>query len=406
MIKTYLVGGAVRDGLLGVKPKDIDYVVVGADHDYMMDNGFTKVGSDFPVYLHPDTGDEYALARTERKSGTGYNGFECYFGKDVTLEDDLSRRDLTINSIAKDMDTGKLIDPFNGVQDLADKILRPTTSAFKDDPVRVLRTARFAARLPDFTIDDTYFEYLAELMVSGELSSLTPERVWKEMLGGLRSVKPSRFFSLLLGTGIFPELENMCDLEEHNKWHSEYDVFTHTMMAVDVAANRHTDSLTRFAVLCHDFGKVPAYAITGGLKSYGHEAMGVPVILDMCARLRIGTRYSKAARRAAEYHTHVHLINEMKPGTIVDMFCKLDNREGALRLAEVAICDKTGRGAPACDWDYPNADTLIRLYDAYANSDIKEAARNALAKGVTGPDVGKYIRVAKINSVIKAKQGL
>lgn len=393
-MKIYLVGGAVRDLIMGVTPKDRDYVVVGSTPEEMISLGYHPVGADFPVFLHPQTFEEYALARTELKDGNGYKGFKVAFGPEVTLEDDLSRRDLTVNSIAMDSD-GFIIDPFNGAYDIKHGILRPTSEAFKDDPVRVLRAARFLARYPWFTSSKELDLMVAEVYDSGELNHLVPERVWSETVRALGESTPSRYFEFLCGMGIFPEIDAFRDVEEHNKWHPEYDVFTHIMLSINYAAKQGFDTLTRFGVLCHDLGKPAAYTATGGLKSTSHESLGVPIAKSLCERLKVPSDYAYMAMRAAEFHTHVHLSFEMRPSTILKLFKKFKSREWFMRLLNVAESDKRGRGAPACDWVYTQPLYMIKCWNSYEETDTK-AITSVMEPG---PKVGEAITRAQIKSI-------
>lgn len=405
-MKVYLVGGAVRDELLGLEPKDHDYVVVGSTPEEMLNAGYERVGGSFPVFIHPETRDEYALARTELKDGNGYQGFSVAFGRDVTIEDDLSRRDLTINAIAKDLETGEYIDPFGGRMDIASGLLTPVSEAFKDDPVRVLRAARFLARYPDFQPSEYLNSFVRDAVESGELDHLTPERVWKEMHGALSADVPSRFFRFLNGTGLFPELEAMVGVEENNRWHPEKDVFEHVMMALD---HFKVDSggwelvpLVRFGTLCHDFGKPQAYRETGGKKSTMHEKLGVPLVDAFCERLKVPNKFSNFGRLCAEYHTHCHLAFDMKPKTIHELLKKFRSYRELLPYLCVARCDKRGRGKPACDWVYTQPGYLAECYLTMDKLDTKTITSSM----EPGPAVGEAIRraeIAAISAVDKSK---
>ncbi|CAL9968476.1 tRNA nucleotidyltransferase [Vibrio phage D69] len=394
-MKIYLVGGAVRDQLMGLEPKDKDYVVVGSTPDEMLNLGYKQVGAEFPVFLHPDTGDEYALARTEYKDGQGYQGFKCTFGPDVTLEEDLARRDLTINAIAQDIITGEIFDPFSGQKDIEAKLLRPTTKAFAEDPVRVLRAARFLARYPDFSTHISMDLMKRQMIASGELEHLVPERVWLELRKTLTEQKPSRFFDFLDGTGIFPEIEAFVGIEEKNRWHPEFDVYEHIMLALDYSV-RFEDPITSFGVLCHDLGKPEAYAATGGLKSTKHESLGVPIAEAFCDRLKAPADYKYMAMKSAEFHTHIHLAFDMKPKTIMKLFEKFRNKVWFDRLLDVATADKRGRGKPACDWVYTQPSYLHRCWDAaYRFTDTKAISSSMKP----GPAVGEAIRRARVASI-------
>lgn len=397
--KIYLCGGAVRDEIMGREPKDLDYVVVGATPEEMLNMGYTQVGADFPVFLNPTTGDEYALARTEYRDGEGYQGFKCTFGPDVTLEDDLGRRDLTINAIAKDIITGEIFDPYNGRDDIKAGILRPTTSAFADDPVRLLRAARFLARYPEFSASVDLFDVMGEMVAAGELENLTPERVWQEMEKALGEKRPSRFFIFLQNTGLFPELEAMKDVQEHNRYHPEYDVFKHIMLSIDYAA-RYDDPITVFGALCHDFGKPKAYELTGGAKSTMHEKLGVKIVEAFCERWKVPNDYKYMALKASEFHTHCHLAFDMKPKTIHKFMKQFKDQSWFCRLLEVAVSDKSGRGKPACDWVYTQPSYLYLCWmRAFITCDTKAISASMLEQGKSGPAIGEAIKRAQIAAI-------
>lgn len=396
--KVYLVGGAVRDSLMGLEPKDLDYVVVGATPEEMLNAGYKQVGADFPVFISPVDGNEYALARTEVKNGNGYQGFDCAFGPEVTLEEDLARRDLTINAIAKDIITGELFDPFGGQEDILSGLLRPTTSAFADDPVRVLRAARFLARYPSFSASVELFDVMREMVEAGELEHLVPERVWQELEKALGEEKPSRFFIFLQHTGLFPEIEAFKDVEEKNRWHPEYDVFKHIMLGIDYSA-RYKDPVTTFGVLCHDLGKPEAYAATDGLKSTKHESLGVPIAEAFCDRLKAPNEYKHMAMKAAEFHTHVHLSFEMKPKTIHKLFKSLKDQTTFCRLLQVAQSDKRGRGKPACDWVYTQPEYLTACFCEMTLVKSADISGPMLEAGKSGLAIGEAIRRAQIAAI-------
>ena len=291
-----MVGGAVRDELLGFAVQDKDYVVVGATPEQMVEQGYRPVGKDFPVFLHPKTHDEYALARTERKTAKGYKGFQVHASPEVTLEEDLARRDLTINAIAKDVNTktkdghGRLIDPYNGVADIKNKTLRHVSTAFAEDPVRILRAARFAARLPDFTIAPETFELMRQMVRDGEVDALVSERVWQELAKGLMEAKPSCMFEVLRECGalqkILPEVDRLWGVPQPAQHHPEIDTGVHVMMVIDYAASQNYSLPVRFAALTHDLGKgtTPADALP---RHIGHEERSVSLLKDVCKRLRV-----------------------------------------------------------------------------------------------------------------------
>lgn len=348
-METYLVGGSVRDQLLGLPIKDKDWVVVGSTVEEMTKLGYQTVGKDFPVFLHPKTHEEYALARTERKSGKGYKGFIVHAAPDVTLEDDLIRRDLTINAIAQDKD-GNLIDPYNGQQDLKDKILRHVSPAFGEDPVRVLRIARFAARF-GFTIANETKQLIQDMIDAKELDHLVSERVWQELEKALATSQPSFFFTTLKDIGalkiLFPEIDQLFGVPQVAKYHPEIDTGIHVMMVIDQAAKLSDNIGVRFAALCHDLGK-------GTTKAdilphhYGHEARSIGLTARVCQRLRVPKDIEALALKVAEYHTHVHRLFEMKPSTILkviealDSFRRPERFEHFLLAAEADSRGRTG----------------------------------------------------------------
>lgn len=393
-MKIYLVGGSIRDELLGLEPKDQDYVVVGATPEEMLNAGYKQVGAEFPVFLHPDSGEEYALARTEVKNGNGYQGFNCAFGPEVTLEEDLARRDLTINAMARDVISGELYDPYGGQQDLEDKVLRPTTEAFREDPVRVLRVARFLARYDGFSYSDELFDTIGSMINSGELEHLKPERVWIETEKALMEPKPSRYFKFLRGMEIFPEIDNLQKVEQSERWHPEGDAFIHTMMVIDEAARRGCDLETRFGCLMHDLGKWPTYQERGN--THGHEGDGVEHIEAFCRRLKIPNDHREFAKLVSRYHTHTHKAFELKPATLHDMIAAVSRKDfWFARFLDVCVCDKNGRAEPACDWDY--------FQPAYVHA-CEHRMRLTDTKPITdrmapGPAVGEAIRSARIASI-------
>ncbi|MGM0541032.1 MAG: multifunctional CCA addition/repair protein [Pseudomonadota bacterium] len=309
-LDVYLVGGAVRDGLLGLAVYDRDWVVVGATPEKMLANGFQQVGKDFPVFLHPETREEYALARTERKMGVGYHGFDVFADPSVTLEEDLIRRDLTINAMAKSP-SGEIIDPYGGQQDLENKLLRHVSDAFSEDPLRVLRVARFAAKLAPFgfKLAPETQSLMTQMVRAGELSDLTPERVWQEVVKALNTPAPSLFFTVLDRVGavvaLFPELFALHNVTQPKKYHPEGDVWIHTMMVLDAAARLSNDPMVRFAALVHDLGK----AITPEElwpKHYGHDAAGVPLVAKLCERYRVPKKWQQYAQRVTRWHGLIH----------------------------------------------------------------------------------------------------
>lgn len=365
-MKIYLVGGAVRDKLLGKNPKDLDYVVTGSSEYEMLELGYTQVGADFPVFLHPETKDEYALARIERKNGNGYNGFACDFNKNVKLEDDLSRRDLTINSMAMDSN-GVLYDPFNGKKDLENKILRHTTEAFKEDPLRILRICRFAARYVDFEIHEDTKDLMREMIKNGEIDHLTKERVWKELEKVLVEEKPSRFFNYMNEVGglvkILPDIYNMIGVPQREDYHAEGDVFVHTMLVIDESA-KLTKDLTKeekieinAATLFHDIGKTKTkkellYNEDGSIKGShnGHDDIEIvkPMMEKIKKDLKMPNNVFKICLDTALIHQNVHSIKLISEKGLIRMFnkYKLKNKGGENYIKKLMIAchaDSMGR---------------------------------------------------------------
>lgn len=348
-MKVYLVGGAVRDQLLGYPVHERDWVVVGASPDDLLQKKFRQVGKDFPVFLHPETNEEYALARTERKSAPGYYGFECDFSTTVTLEEDLARRDLTINAMAMD-ETGQLFDPYNGQADLTNKILRHVSPAFVEDPVRVLRIARFAARYHHlgFKLADETRSLMYSMVKKGELSHLVPERVWQEWQRSLTEKNPEQFILTLRACDalrvVLPELNNLFGVPNPYMYHHEVDSGVHTLLVLQAAVALSADPITRFAALVHDLGK----AITPMQewpKHHGHEERGVPIIESLCARLRIPNEYRELAVRVSRYHLTIHRLYELRANTIVKLLDKNDAfRRPALFDSLLVACQADAEG--------------------------------------------------------------
>ena len=366
----YLVGGAVRDRLLGLAVHERDYVVVGARAEELLTLGFSPVGRDFPVFLHPDTKEEYALARIERKQGHGYTGFACYASPDVTLEDDLLRRDLTINAIAQEED-GTVHDPYGGQQDLQDRILRHVSPAFAEDPLRVLRTARFAARFHHlgFTVAPETRQLMQEMVASGELAHLTPERVWKELEKVLADDNPQIFFQVLRDCGalavIIPELDNLFGVPARPQWHPEIDTGVHVLMALEQAALISPDCEVRFATLCHDFGKglTPPDILPS---HHGHGERGIPLIRDFCQRLRVPNDHRDLALLVSEFHSIIHIALELRSSTLLKFFDRADAWRKPERLRQLLECcraDFHGRLGFA-DKEYPEPDYVAEAFTA------------------------------------------
>ncbi|MBB1430823.1 multifunctional CCA addition/repair protein [Pseudoalteromonas sp. SG43-4] len=399
--QVYLVGGAVRDKLLNIKSKDNDYVVIGETPKTMESLGFVPIGSDFPVYLHPKTKEEYALGRTERKSGKGYTGFVVDASPTVTLEEDLARRDLTINSMALD-EHGNIIDPFNGQTDLQNKALRHTTEAFVEDPVRVLRIARFLARYgSDWRIHPSTYALMRELKNKGELNHLVPERVWLETEKALGEKHPELYFEALQGLGIFPELERMVNVPQPANHHPEGDVFVHTMLVLRRAADLNFNLEARFAALTHDFGKALSFKKYGNLR--GHEREGVAVIEAFCERLKVPNRFRDVGVLTSDNHTLCHTIDQLRPQTIhkliVTNLNALVHPERFIAFTQACQCDAQGRGETLVDKPYPQATKLRAIHTELQKMDKKQVVQDALKNGKKGPEIGEEVKLAEINCI-------
>jgi len=400
-MEIYLVGGAVRDKLLNRPVNEQDWVVVGSKPEELEAQGYRKVGKSFPVFLHPETKEEYALARTETKTGPGYHGFEVYAGTDVTLEDDLKRRDLTINAIAEDAD-GQLIDPYNGQADIDARILRHVSQAFREDPLRVLRIARFAARFHElgFRIAPETMELMREMTASGEISTLVPERVWKETEKALAERHPDVYLQTLRECGalavIFPEIDKLFGVPQPEQWHPEIDTGVHTLMVMRMAA-RLSDSLAvRFAAMVHDLGKGttdPKY----WPRHHDHEKRGLPLIEGLCDRLAVPNRCRDLALHVGGYHTLCHRAMELRPDTMLRMFEATDAFRRQERFEEFLLaCEADARGRTGLEERaYPEAELLRTALTAASN--IDNAAIHKL--GVTGPAFGEALRAARLSAI-------
>jgi len=375
-MKQFLVGGAVRDMLMGMEPKDKDYVVVGSSPEEMLSAGFEKVGADFPVFLHPETGDEYALARREKKTGTGYLGFTSEFGTDVTLEEDCSRRDLTINSMAMeqeehDPNSYLVYDFFGGKDDLNAKVLRHTSNAFEEDPVRVLRLARFRARFgPDWTVAPETVTLVASMAKRGALNELTAERVWKELSRALMEPHPRLFFDTLMECDalhvLFPEVYKLKTALEARRWHPEGDSFSHVQLVITQAAEMGYDLETRVMCLVHDLGKgaTPRSELP---KHYGHDVKGVPIASDFLKRLKAPSHFINHAEKVTRYHMVGHRLHQMNPKTFVNMFddmAVLNDPEVVELLYKTFQCDTRGRLGSEND-DISHLDLFLDIANAY-----------------------------------------
>ena len=402
-MKVYLVGGAVRDMLLNRPIEERDWVVVGETPESMLQQGFKPVGKDFPVFLHPKTKEEYALARTERKTSHGYTGFAVHADVDVSLEQDLLRRDLTINAMAMTPE-GELIDPYNGKRDLEQRVFRHVSPAFSEDPVRLLRLARFAARYQPlgFTIAEETRQLLINMVNAGEVDYLVPERVWAEWLKALKEPSPSAFFYVLRDCGalarIFPEIEALFGVPQPAQHHPEIDTGIHSMMVLDQAAKLSNDTEVRFAALVHDLGK--ALSPKDNLPHHhGHESAGLPVLEKMCHRLRVPRSYKQLASHVMAYHTHCHKATELRSGTMTDLLVMLGVHKPQHKFNEFLLaCEADARGRTGFEHRaYPQADLLRAAAKAIASVDIS----SVLAKGLQGELIGEEIRRLRIAAVLK-----
>ena len=403
--KIYCVGGAVRDRLLGLTVQDHDWVVVGSTPEEMVAQGFQPVGRDFPVFLHPQTHEEYALARTERKISSGYHGFAVYAAPDVTLEQDLLRRDFTINAIAQDAD-GKLIDPYNGVADLRAGILRHVSAAFGEDPVRILRAARFAARF-GFSIAPETLKLMRDMVDSGEVDALVAERVWQELARGLMEKKPSRFFVTLRSCNalkkIIPEVEALFGVPQPEKYHPEIDCGLHTMLVVDDAALHDYPLEVRFAALTHDLGKAttPKDILP---RHIGHELRSVDLLQALCERLRVPRECRDLGLLSARYHGVIHRAKELRAETIIELFQSADAWRRPERFSHLLqACASDARGRTGHENDaYPQADYLLQLLAAARAVDAGEIAKQCTDNSAIAATV-QQARIRAIEPLVGEK---
>ena len=409
-MQIYLVGGAVRDGLLGLPVQDRDWVVVGATPQQMLDAGYLAVGKDFPVFLHPQTREEYALARTERKTAPGYKGFAVHADPSVTLEEDLGRRDLTVNSIAtyqpKTRDRG-LIDPYNGQQDLRDKVLRHVTDAFREDPVRILRIARFAARFADFTIAAETQALMREMVEVGEVDALVPERVWQELSRGLMEAKPSRMFEVLRDCGalarLLPDVHRLWGVPQRADYHPEVDTGVHLMMVLDMSARLQAPLAVRFACLTHDLGKgaTPADILP---RHIGHEERSYRMLKPLCLRLRVPTDCRELAEVVAREHGNIHRSGEFGAAALVRLLERCDAFRKPERFAQALwACECDARGRLGLEESpYPQRERLLAVLATATQIATESIAASAHAAGLSGPKVGEMIHAARVTAVAAA----
>lgn len=410
-MKTYLVGGAVRDTLLGRPYTERDYVVVGARPDDLVALGYRPVGKDFPVFLHPQTGDQYALARTERKTGAGYYGFATRFSPDVTLEEDLARRDLTINAMAQaiDGDSSVVVDPYGGRRDLAARVLRHVSPAFVEDPLRVLRVARFAARFAPlgFTIAPETLTLMQEIVRGGEMQALVAERVWVETERALGEQRPTVYFEVLRACGalaaLFPELDRLFGVPQPPKWHPEVDTGLHALQVLDVACELSQETTVRFAALMHDLGKgvTPPEQWPSHI---GHEQAGVKVIAGLCDRLKVPTEHRELAQVVSREHQRIHRAGELRDSTVLevleacDAFRRPDRFEKLLLACEA---DARGRGPELRARPYAQASIFRSCLRAAAAVKLDAETMQRLH----GPDIAKALRAARVTAIGATRAG-
>ncbi len=402
-MKIYQVGGAVRDALLGLPVHDRDWVVVDAIPDELVARGFLPVGKDFPVFLHPQTKEEYALARTERKTAPGYRGFAVHAAPGVTLEEDLARRDLTINAIAQD-DTGQRIDPYGGQADLQARVLRHITPAFAEDPVRILRVARFAARLSDFSVAPATMALMSQMVQDGEVDALVPERVWQELSGGLMQSRPSRFFEVMRECGalkrLLPEVDRLWGVPQTPEHHPEIDTGVHLMMVLDQAAQMNAPLAVRFACLAHDLGKGTT-ASDQWPRHIGHEERGARLLKGVCERLRVPTDCRELADVVTREHGNIHQSMGFSAAAVVRLLERCDafrkpERFGQIMLA--CLCDARGRQGKE-NSAYPQRERLLSALAVAQQVDSAAVAAQAQAQGLQGPRIGELLRQARIEAV-------
>lgn len=392
-MEVYLVGGAVRDEQLGLPVEERDWCVVGATPDDLLSLGYKPVGSDFPVFLHPQTNEEYALARTERKTGPGYHGFAFHASPEVTIEEDLKRRDLTINAMAKDAD-GTLIDPWHGQQDIESRTLRHVSDAFAEDPLRILRVAKFAARFQaiGFRIAEETMQLMKSMVENGEADALVPERVWKETAAAMAGPDPQVYFQVLRDCGalgsVFPEIDALFGVPQPEKWHPEIDCGIHALMVLEQAARLSGDPEIRFAALVHDLGKAatPQEILP---KHTGHEARSVELVNSMSRRLQVPGSFRELAVLAAEFHAHTHRAFELRPSTLLKVLNRVDVFRRPERFEKfLLVCEADSRGRSGFEnRPYPQAAYIRAVAQAALDADISDLTQGELS----GEDIGREI---------------
>ncbi len=409
-MKTYLVGGAVRDGLLGITGADRDWVVVGSTPEAMAAQGFRPVGKDFPVFLHPQTHEEYALARTERKTAPGYKGFVVHASPEVTLEEDLARRDLSINAIAQAED-GTLIDPYGGQHDLQHKVLRHVTEAFREDPVRILRVARFAARFPEFKVAAQTLALMQDMVVAGEVDALVSERVWQELSKGLMSAKPSRMLQVLRDCGalkiLLPEVDRLYGVPQPPEHHPEIDTGVHLEMVLDETARLQAPLEVRFAALCHDLGKgTTAKELLP--RHIGHEQRSVTLLRKLCERLRVPVPCRELAEVVTREHGHIHASQSLGGEAVLRLLTRCDALRRPERFAlalQACECDARGR-LGLQQRDYPQSAHLQTMLNAAMSVDTANMSALAMQQGLSGMEVGQRIEQARVKAIALALSGV
>lgn len=400
-MQIYLVGGAVRDRLLGLEARDRDWVVVGATVEQMLEQGFRPVGKEFPVFIHPETGEEYALARTERKTAPGYHGFIFHADPEVTLEEDLQRRDLTVNAMAEDA-KGNIIDPFGGQEDLANGRLRHVSSAFVEDPVRVLRIARYAARYAPwgFRIAHSTHALMKKMVEAGEVDALVAERVWQETEAALGEKKPGRFFEVLRNCGalarVFPELEALFGVPQPKHHHPEEDTGLHTLLVLEQAAQLSEDKRVRFAALVHDLGKGTTPKAEWP-RHIAHEHRGVALVEQLCERLRVSREYRDLAVLVTKHHGVYHRAEELRPETLLKTLEQLDTFRRPERLELFLLaCEADSRGRPGFEHLHFAQPGIFRAAHAAASA---VQARDLAAQGLSGPAIGEALHQARVRAI-------
>ncbi len=405
-MKIYLVGGAVRDKLLNYPSDENDWVVVGSSPEQMVELGFQPVGQDFPVFINTDTGEEYALARTERKSGHGYQGFTFHTAADISLEDDLVRRDLTINAMAEDSD-GNIIDPYGGQQDLQDKLLRHVSDAFTEDPLRVLRVARFAARYHHlgFSIAPETIALMTTIVANGEIQHLVAERVWKETERALCEKSPDIYIEVLRQCGalriLLPEVDVLFGVPQRADYHPEVDTGIHTLMSLQQAALLSNSAAVRFSVLVHDLGKgiTPDHVLPS---HRGHEARGLPLVTDVCNRFKVPNEHRQLAMAVTEFHLLCHKAFELRPETILKLLKGLGALKSEHRLEEFLLCcEADARGRTGFEnREYPSSDYLRQARQVILKTDISDL----LESGVSGAEIGSQLALRQTAQLAELKQ--